>query len=80
METQLRYSVALLPKLRHPSNHPASRHRVARSELGYRRKNLGDAALGKTLIESLFASDTLEEGSVSALDAEPEDPEPLPPL
>jgi hypothetical protein len=79
METHLRYLVALFSTRRHPSNHPASRHRVARSELGYRQKNLGDAALGRTLIESLLTSD-LEEGSASALDAEPEDPESLPPL
>jgi hypothetical protein len=71
----LRYAIALRPTRLSHSICRASRHRVARSEVGHRRKNLGDLPLSKAFIQALFEPDIHDVASDAALNDDPKDPE-----
>jgi hypothetical protein len=74
METKLRSAIALR---RRTFSLPVSRHRAARSEVGYRRKNLGDVPC-KMLLRLRLPD--LPPGSAEATTEDtledPEDPDP----
>jgi hypothetical protein len=78
METRAYYAIAPRPRSTHRLTPSASRHRVARSEVGHQRRILRDIQFCQALIESLFKSESSAQDET--IDAEdPEDPKSLRP-